>query len=243
LNRLHKFGFIEPVEGSFPRWKVTRPAAAQRRSVFASAFPPLVCLRLLGEANKERAMREVLMNAHDARRFVVAPEDLKQVPNTPFAYWVSNRVRRLFKELTPFESDGRTVKQGMATSDDFRFLRNWWEVPATALCRPDVHPNQRSGAYCILGGYSWFSLAKGGSYSPYYVDLDLVVNWKNDGEEIKTWAGSLYGGSHWSRIIKNTDYYFQAGLTYPLRTAKFSPQFMPAGTIISVRGLVFMGKT
>jgi len=46
----------------------------------------------------------------------------------------------------------------------------------------------------------------------------------------------LYGGSHWSRIIKNTEYYFQAGLTYPLRTAYFSPQVMAAGSVISVRG-------
>jgi hypothetical protein len=88
----------------------------------------------------------------------------------------------------------------------------------------------------VNGNYQWFPFAKGGSYSPYYSDLSLVVNWKLDGGELKAWAGSLYGGSHWSRIIKNTDYYFESGLTYPLRTSRFSPQVLPYGTIISVRG-------
>src|SRR5262245_17163922 len=60
--------------------------------------------------------------------FLLDPQSFRQVPSSPFAYWVSERVRRLFSELPPFESEGRTVKQGLATADDFRFVRAWWEV-------------------------------------------------------------------------------------------------------------------
>ena len=62
-------------------------------------------------------------------RFEVDPESFASVPRSPFAYWVSDRVRRLFTELPPFEAEGRTAKQGLATADDFRFVRAWWEAP------------------------------------------------------------------------------------------------------------------
>ena len=70
-------------------------------------------------------------------------------------------MRRLFQELRPFESEGRAVKQGLATADDFRFVRLWTEVPPEKI------------------GTKWFPFAKGGAYSPYYADLHLVVNWEN----------------------------------------------------------------
>lgn len=236
LRRLYEAGFIVPVEGHFPRWSILHGAVVKANPAAKVSYPPLVCLRLLGEVDKGNALYETLSKPIDPRSFVVAPEDFYKVPNTPFCYWVNNDIRRLFTSLTPFESDGRTVKQGLATSDDFRFARLWWEVSSKQICPPSAHPAKRNGPYCVVGKYRWFPFAKGGLYSPYYDDLQLVVHWERDGEELKEWAGSLYGGSHWSRIIKNTEYYFQAGLTYPLRTAYFSPQVLPAGSLISVRG-------
>jgi len=44
------------------------------------------------------------------------------VPGPPFAYWVSDNVRALFKELPPFESNGRIAKQGLATANDLRAM-------------------------------------------------------------------------------------------------------------------------
>lgn len=58
------------------------------------------------------------------------PISFSQVPGSPFAYWVSEEVRKKFAKLTPFESQERRVKQGLATADNFRFVRTWWEVQA-----------------------------------------------------------------------------------------------------------------
>lgn len=240
LRRLDAAGFVEPVEASFPKWR-QRTREMDKADVPPTApYPPLVCLRLLGEKDKERAMREVLAEANDVRHFVVAPEDFRQVPNTPFSYERSNKVRQLFVKLPLFGSDGRTVKQGMATADDFRFVRVWWEVSMRDFCPPSAHPSRRDGAYCVSGNYRWFSFAKGGSYSPFYADTHLAVNWQRDGEEIRNFANPATGKLY-SRP-QNTDFYFQAGLTYPLRTARFSPQVMPAGTVISVRGSGIYGS-
>jgi hypothetical protein len=242
LSRLLGEGLVRPIEGHFPRWSPLHGEIAKVSLPAEIRYPSLICLRLLGEDNKGSELYKILHSAIDPRRFVVAPEDFRLVPNTPFCYWVNNSIRNLFTTLPAFENEGRTVKQGLASSDDFRFARLWWEVSLEESCPPSAHPPEQAGSYCVVGKYRWFPFAKGGSYSPYYADLHLVLNWEKDGEELKNWAGSLYGGSHWSRIIKNTEYYFQPGLTYPLRTAYFSPQIMPTGSIISVRGSGIYGN-
>ena len=65
----------------------------------------------------------------DARVFQVVPESFREVPGAPFAYWVSEAVRQVFKRLPAFECDERTARQGLATAEDFRFVRTWWEQP------------------------------------------------------------------------------------------------------------------
>lgn len=141
--------------------------------------------------------------------FQVEPTSFAQVPGSPFAYWVSERVRRLFTELPAFEGAGRTVKQGLATADDFRFVRCWWEVDATRVSE------------------KWFPFAKGGAYSPFYADVHLVVNWEDGGREI-------YGFDR--AYVRNPDFYFRPGLTWPLRGIVFSAQAVPEGCVFSVAG-------
>ena len=181
-------------------------------------------LRLLGEGDKAASLVEVCkkvrVGAHDDRSFSVLPEAFDSVPGKPFAYWVSAAVRDTFQRLPTFEKDARTVKQGLATADDFRFLRGWWEVAS--------HEH--------LG--KWFPFAKGGAYSPYYADMYLMVNWANDGAEIKhnlNVQGNIRSNV-W--MLKDTapNYFFRPGLTWPLRAKRFAPQALPAGCIFSVRG-------
>jgi hypothetical protein len=91
-----------------------------------------VFLRLLAHDDKPAALARAVDRLRDGEAspyvHVVDPASFRQVPESPFAYWVSQRVRRLFAELPAFEGGGRTVKQGLATADDFSFVRCWWEV-------------------------------------------------------------------------------------------------------------------
>lgn len=177
-------------------------------------------LRLLTEDDKAAALQAACARLRrgesDPRHFEVAPESFDAVPGKPFAYWVSDAVRQTFQRLPPFESEGRTVKQGLATADDFRFVRAWWEV-GSGKTAP-----------------RWFPFAKGGAYSPFYADVYLVVNWGQEGAEIRHFTDPKTGKLN-SRP-QNTDYYFRPGLTWPLRAHRFAPQAMPAGCIFSVRG-------
>ena len=152
--------------------------------------------------------------------YSVAPSSLRDIPGSPFAYWVSDSLRAKFREVPPLEGHAAEVRVGLQTSDDERFLRLWWEVPAAELGR----------------GRRWVPFAKGGEYSPYWDDLRLVVDWGDDGSELKRWAGSLYNNSHWSRIIKNVEYYFRPGLTFPLRADRFNVKVLPSGCAFGHKG-------
>jgi hypothetical protein len=169
-------------------------------------------LRLLEAIDKATALAEACLRLRcddeDARCFQVDPEEFRQVPGAPFAYWVSDGVRGLFQKLPGFESADRTARQGLATADDFRFVRLWWEVVAD------------SGR--------WFGFAKGGSFSPFYADVYLMVNWDNAGDEIRNF-GPAY--------IRNEDYYLRPGLTWPRRTTSgLSMRIMPADCIFADKG-------
>ena len=169
-------------------------------------------LRLLSENDKASALWEVSQRLRageaDARVFDVQPGAFGAVPGKPFAYWVSEAVRGVFRRLPAFEGSERSARQGLATADDFRFVRDWWEVLSN----------------------HWFSLAKGGAYSPYYADVHLVVSWSNDGDELAAFAGS---------VVRNSDYYFRPGLTWPRRTSSgISLRALPANCIFADKGPV-----
>ena len=122
-------------------------------------------LRLLAEDDKAEALLSTCTRLRageaDARHFEVAPDAFDAVPGKPFAYWVSDAVRETFRRFPAFESEGRVVRQGLATADDFRFVRGWWEIG--------------DGPYVVDDG-KWCPFARGGAFSPFYVDLFLMVN-------------------------------------------------------------------
>ncbi len=198
--------------------------------------------RLLKDTDKGAALETAVQadrsGAPDTERtFKLNPEVFSKVPNTPFAYWVDEAIRDLFVKLPPFESEGRTVRVGLQTGDDFRFVRAWWEVdPARRLdpglagapsWREDLEAFQDWCRRRTHQGKYWAPFAKGGEYSPYYSDIHLVVNWKDEGREMKAFSGS---------VIRNPDYYFRPGVTWPVRAARFTPWPMFAGSIPSVTG-------
>lgn len=153
----------------------------------------------------------------DARVFQVVPESFREVPGAPFAYWVSEAVRQVFKQFPAFECDERTARQGLATAEDFRFVRTWWEQP----------------------GDGWHGFAKGGTFSPFYADVYLMANWDKDGAEVKAGICRRYpylnGNAEF--VAKNPQFYLRPGLTWPRRTTSgLSLRAMPKGCIFADKG-------
>ena len=179
-------------------------------------MPELTCFRLLDAESPAgplaEAVRQVNAGQGGAAVFTLDPVSFEQVPNAPFAYWVEEKVRRLFTQLPAFESDTRTARQGLATADDFRFVRCWWEVPL------EVESDMAR---------RWRPFAKGGTYSPYYADLHLVIDWQYDGKIL----GMV--GNH----TPSRQYYFRPGLTWPRRTSSgMSARVLPKGCVFADKG-------
>ena len=181
-----------------------------------------VFIRAIEAAVDEKAavLRQAV-RLEGTHRFDADVESFGQIPRSPFAYWASDTIRECFTAHPPFASAGRSAKQGLATADDFRFVRLVSEVLA------------------IRRITQWFSFAKGGAHSRVYADIDLLIHWSQDGTEIKAWAESLPGCSHWSRRLASSEFYFRPGLTWSLRTqGGLSFRIMPKGCAFGHKGPV-----
>lgn len=183
-----------------------------------------IFLRLMKEQDKQisllSAVGAVRSGQSDSRIFQAEPDDFTAIPGAPFAYWVNDSIRSVFTKHPRFDSEGRNAKQGLASADDNRFLRVWWEItPGTA---------------------GWYSFAKGGSHSPHYADVYLMVNWAGDGAEIKNNLNEKGGVRSNVWMLKDTapKFFFRPGLTWPLRTNGLSFRVIPSQCIFGHKGPV-----
>ena len=142
--------------------------------------------------------------------FNITLGELSEIPGMPYAYWALKSLRELFQKFPPLDRDIARqpdqpkiadVKQGLATADDLRFTRYWWEVPVEQIATSREE---------TFEGKKWVPFAKGGK--PFFHDIPLVVNWGNDGEEVKNYRDD--NGRLLSRP-QNESFYFQEGLTFP----------------------------
>ena len=167
-----------------------------------------VFLRLLSgdEYGKNQALRERRGKYEGAIQ-----TDFKKIPGCPIVYWISDRFRNVFWEGTAL---GELVdaRQGLATANNDRFLRRWWEVD---LGRIGFGMKDRSEA--LRSGKKWFPYNKGGAFRKWYGNHEYVVNWENDGREIRAF-GTESGGRARSRV-QNDEYYFKPSLTWSLLTS------------------------
>jgi len=203
-------------------------------------------IRLIADEDKGAALAEsveALRGGEEASRvFSTDPDKFAMVPGSPFAYWVSDRIRRLFLDLPQFENAERKIRVGLQTSDDFRFVRAWWEVdPARIVSGPEETTPEEFRAQ-TRAGKKWAPFAKGGEYSPYYADVHLVVNWGNDGKDIKSRINPDSGRPYsnvWMLRDTEENYFFRSGITWPGRPLKRGAfSYIPPGVIFSHSGMM-----
>ena len=164
---------------------------------------------------KARALRQAA--AKKMSLSITKQSEFLSVPAAAIIFWISPGLRRAM--ASPLRIGSVAVaKQGACTSDDTRFLRNWWE---TSELRPS----------------RWTRFAKGGQFCRWWGNQTLRIDWEGDGARVKTFTESLYGGTHWSVNIKNADLYLRPGWTYGLITSgSMSLRRLPANTVFGHKG-------
>jgi hypothetical protein len=185
----------------------------------------MLCFRLFSENNPAVPLADAVAQLREGQApkdlYAVEPASFQQIPNAPFAYWVSERIRRLFVELPAFDSGGRQARLGASTKNDFRFLRLVWELKSSADSRKE-----------------WALHAKGGSYSKYYSDLYLAIKWGSNAREIEAELLQKYPylGND-AEFVLHRDYpHMHPGLTWPRRANGLSFRALPAGSVFGDKG-------
>lgn len=184
-----------------------------------------------GAKNQAPKTLEAIDNPSCDWFYRASAEDFGKIPGSPIAYWASEQVRNLFSEYAPLSSVAKP-RQGLATSDNDRFLKQWFEVQYKKFGK---EISSREAAK--ISGKRWFPCQKGGPFRKWYGNNHFVVNWENDGRELLEYAGKLYGSP--TRTIKNMPFYFKEGMTWStISSSALSMRYSPVGYISETKGAI-----
>ncbi len=139
----------------------------------------------------------------DKHNYAIDQSKLKIIEGSPFIYWISDGFREKFKRKSLNECFD--LAQGLATANNDRFLRFWWEVSKETIT---VEAKDLK---------KWFFYSKGGPYQKWYGNNWAVVNWGNNGSEIKNFTDE--NGNQRSRP-QNEKHYLAEGVTYSASGSK-----------------------
>ncbi|MFT6905275.1 MAG: type II restriction/modification system DNA methylase subunit YeeA [Oleiphilaceae bacterium] len=154
--------------------------------------------------------------------YSVAPDLFRKIPGSPLAYWVSERVFEIFDEGRSLDEVAQPRK-GLTTADNERFIRSWSEV---ALDR--FVPDCSDSTATKLLTKRWFPLNKGGQYRKWSGNRTDVLNWENDGTELRGFAAAT---------LRNTNFHFRAGITWnDISSGSFAMRYAPQGAISEGKG-------
>ena len=166
-----------------------------------SHHAPFIRLTPLGSERKEQDLRVALAErTSDSGFHLASGDDFASIPGTPIVYWLSEKMRGSFSTGRPL-SEVANLRQGLATADNNRFLRQWWEVSGrrAAFACTSREEAQASGA-------RWFPYNKGGEFRKWYGNQEHVVNWENDGAEIVAFKPRS--------VIRNPSTYFSPSVSW-----------------------------
>ncbi|MFP7473402.1 BREX-1 system adenine-specific DNA-methyltransferase PglX [Niallia taxi] len=173
-----------------------------------------------GFENQEKMTLEAIKNPKVNYRYQSRTRDFKQLPDSPIAYWASEKTRSAFIE-NPKLDEIADLKVGLQTGNNDKFLRMWYEVSINKLGFDLKNLEETK-----QNSKRWLPHNKGGNFRRWYGNQDYIIDWENDGELIKRAKGA---------VIRNPNFYLKEGLTWSdLTSGKFSARYTPSGFTFNV---------
>ena len=156
-------------------------------------------------------------------------KNFSKIPGSPIAYWLSEKVLNIFASEKKM-GDVCQAKQGLATADNDRFLRQWYEISIDKFCT-----TAKSCEETKTLPYKWYPYNKGGEYRKWFGNITYVVNWEHDGFEIRNFKDSK---GKLRSAVRNPTFYFKEGLTWSLITSSANSfRYIESGAIFDVAGM------
>jgi hypothetical protein len=198
-------------------FSATKSSAAQLKGAFKRLF------RKQGEVNSNEELQRRFFNNVDFQIFRASTAQLRMIPGAPIAFWVSDQMRRAFAEGKPL-AECTEMRKGLATGENPRFLRLWFEV--SLACLGLGFTSREEAAKSKM---KWFPHNKGGEARKWFGNLDHVINWANDGYEIRNFRAA--NGRLRSRP-QNLGYSFKQALTWSKITiGAFTARYCEGGCL------------
>ncbi|ADG39590.1 putative restriction enzyme [Leuconostoc kimchii IMSNU 11154] len=155
--------------------------------------------------------------------------NFNKIPGSPIAYWASDNLLRDF-EIGQQMDTLVEPRVGLQTGDNSVFLRQWFEVSYAKIA-----VDAKNIPESVSSNKKWFPYNKGGAYRKWYGNYDYVVNWENDGQDIKNFK---FPNGKQRSVVRNPNYYFREAITWSLITSGgFSIRYRSAGSIHDVSGM------
>lgn len=133
-----------------------------------------------------RSNDEIKTNYEDRNfgRYLINQNEFLKVPGKALAFWLPMTILDSFNHKI---SDFAIAKKGLSTGNNNLFLRLWFEVSKNkSIYETDNFDNDKT----------WYPINKGGGYRKWYGNNEYVINWKNNGADIKHFAGSVIRNPH-----------------------------------------------
>lgn len=171
----------------------------------------------------------------DNKRYIAKQDNYSIIPDKPISYQLSTSVYDVFRR-NQYLKDVGNARQGLGTSDNIKFLRMWSEVSWN-----NVGFGLSSCEDTIKSPCKWFPYIKGGSFRRWYPNKEYIVNYQNDGMDIKKAVMSKYTYlNNPDFVVKNTSTYFKQGITWSdVATGKFGARWVEDGYIYADAGPMF----
>jgi type II restriction/modification system DNA methylase subunit YeeA len=175
-----------------------------------------------GSKNQPIKFLEAAYDKNVCYRYEASSNDYNNIVGRPIAYWISENFKNAFSKGVTLDKIA-DAKQGMSTADNNRFLRNWYEVNKNKIgfnigSKEDAKSSEKK----------WFPFNKGGEFKKWYGNNTHVINWGNDGIELKNYK---------SAVIRNEGYYFREGITWTdLSSSNFGVRYSPKGFLFDRAG-------
>ena len=185
------------------------------------------------EVQKQKVL-EAIENKNCGYFYEAEQSDFSRIPGSPIAYWASKNFFEMFRKGTLLGNLADS-KQGLATADNNRFLREWYEVD---FCK--IKFDCKTLDEAKESGFKWFPYNKGGEFRKWYGNNDYIVNWENDGFEIKHFFDSK--GKLRSRP-QNLNYMFRSSVSWSDITSSTNAfRYKPYGNLFDISGMSFFPK-
>lgn len=173
-----------------------------------------------GDDNQSNACINAIKGDVDYR-FEMRQHEFAQIPGSPIVYWLSKPMLEAFTKGDKLEKVAKP-RQGLATADNNRFIREWWEVSQSKSKLTSDNAKDRKTSACD----KWFPYNKGGEYRKWYGNQDYVINWENNGQELYDFKPKS--------VIRNPQFYFQSSVSWSnVSSGTPSFRYYPEGFIFS----------